>query len=102
MTEEADALQTFDPLSLIALALGLLLLGIALEMGLRFAQRWAESHDRRMTSIVLHALHWQPIFWSVLVGAGWLLTGLSDVSIERQRGLEIVWSLLFISLTIQA
>jgi small-conductance mechanosensitive channel len=102
MTEEFDALQMFDPLSLIALAVGLLALGIALEVGLRFAQRWAESKERRLASIVLRALYWQPLLWSVLLGVGWLLAGLSDVSVARQRGLEIVWGLLLISLTIVA
>ena len=102
MTEEVDALQTFNPLSVIGLALALLALGVALEIGLRFAQRWAESRERRLASVVLRALYWQPLFWSVLFGAGWLLASLSDVSVARQRGLEIVLGLLLISLTIVA
>jgi small-conductance mechanosensitive channel len=102
MTEEVDALQAFDPLSLIALVVGLLALGIALEVGLRFARRWAESKEQWLVGLVLRALQWQSLFWSLLLAAGWLLAGLSDVSVERQRGLEIVMSLFLISLTVVA
>ena len=102
MTEEFDALQAFDPLGAVGLAIGLLALGIALEVVLRLAGRWATSKNRRLAAVILGALHWQPLFWCVLFGAALLLARLSDVSIQRQRGLEILWALLLISLTIVA
>jgi small-conductance mechanosensitive channel len=100
MTEEFDALLRFDPLRAIAFAVGVLVLGILLEVGLRFLDRWAASKKRRRTGVILHALHWQPLFWCVWYVVFLILTGFSDVSVERQRGVEILWSLLLISITI--
>jgi small-conductance mechanosensitive channel len=100
MTEEFDALQAFNPLSAIGLAIGLLALGIALEVLLRLAGRWAKGKERPLAAVILGALRWLPLFWCVLTGAALLLAGLSDVSTERQRGLEILWALLIISLTV--
>ena len=100
MTEEFDALLKFDPLRTIVFAVGVLLLGILLEVGLRFLERRAESRDRHRTAVILNALHWQPIFWCAWYVVMSLMAVFSDVSVERQRGLEILWSLLLISLTI--
>ena len=102
MTEEFDALQAADLLSGIGLALAVLVLGILLELGLRLAQRWATSKDWRPAGVILGSLRWQPIFWSILLAAAQLLAGLSDVSVERQRGFGILLGLLTISLTIVA
>lgn len=44
MTEEFDAMQAFNPFSAIGLAIGLLAPGIALEILLRLAGRWATIH----------------------------------------------------------
>jgi len=100
MAEEFDALQISDPLTSLGLALAVLLLGILLEAGLRFAQRWVAARNKPLAGLVLGALCWQPLFWSILIAAAGLLTGLSDVSVARQRGLDLVWGLLIISLTI--
>lgn len=102
MAEEFDALQISDPLTGLGLALAVLLLGVLLEAGLRFAQRWVAARNRPLAGVVLGALCWQPLFWSILIAFASLLAGLSDVSVERQRGLDIIWSLLIISLTIVA
>jgi small-conductance mechanosensitive channel len=100
MTEEFDALQAFNPFSTIGLAIGLLALGMALEVLLRLARRWAIGRDRPLAAVILGALRWLPLFWCVLFGAALLLAGLSDVSTERQRGIEILWALFLISLTV--
>ena len=100
MTEEFDALRTFNPLSGIGLAVALLLVAIALEVGLRFVQRWTTARGWRVATLIVGALRWQPIFWSILVTSAWLLAGLSEVSVERQQGLSILAGLLVISLTI--
>ena len=102
MTEEFDALLRFDPLRSVAIAVGVILLGIVLELVLRFLERRAISKDRRLVGVFLKALHWQPLFWCVWYVIFFILAGLSDVSVERQRGLDILWSLLLISFTIVA
>lgn len=100
MTEEFDALLRFDPLRTIAFAIGVLLMGIVLEVVLRYLERRTIAKKRRKTSVVLHALHWQPLFWCIWYIVLLVLTSFSDLSIERQRGLEILWGLLLISITI--
>lgn len=102
MTEEFDALLRFDPLRAIAFAVGVLLLGIVLELVLRYLERRAVSKKRYRTGVVLSALHWQPLFWCAWYVVFLILTSFSDVSVERQRGLDILWSLLLISITIIA
>jgi len=102
MTEEFDALLRFNLLGSVGLLVGLLIFGIVLELVLRLAQRWTEAKGWRLGTVVLGAMHWLPLFWCVLLGAGMLLAGLSDVSITRQRGQEILWALLLISITIVA
>lgn len=100
MTEEFDALLRFDPFRSIGLAVGILLLGILLEVGLRFLERRAVAKEQRRLSVIYNALHWQPLFWCVWYVVMSLLANFSDVSVERQRGLEVLWSLLLISITI--
>jgi small-conductance mechanosensitive channel len=100
MTEEFDALLTFDLLSSIGLALAILVLGLLLEVGLRLAQRWVAARERQLAGVILGALRWQPIVWSILFAFAWLLSGFSDVSVERQLGTRIFLGLLTISLTI--
>jgi small-conductance mechanosensitive channel len=102
MTEEFDALLRFDPLRAIAFAVGVLLLGIVLELVLRYLERRAVSKKRYRTGVVLSALHWQPLFWCAWYVVFLILTSFSDISVERQRGLDILWSLLLISITIIA
>lgn len=100
MTEEFDALLRFDPLRSIAIVVGVLLLGIVLELVLRYLERRAVAKDRRRTSVILSALRWQPIFWCAWYVVLLVLTAFSDVSIARQRGLQILWGLLLVSITI--
>jgi small-conductance mechanosensitive channel len=102
MTEEFDALQRFNLLTSVGLIVGLLILGVVLELVLRLAQRWTEKRDWRFGAVVLGAMHWLPLFWCVLIAAAMLLAGFSDVSVERQRGIQILWALLLISITIVA
>lgn len=100
MTEEFDALLRFDPLRTIAIIVGVLVIGIVLELVLRYLERRAAARNRSRTSVVLSALRWQPLFWCVWYVVLLVLTAFSDVSIARQRGLEILWGLLLISITI--
>jgi small-conductance mechanosensitive channel len=101
MTEEFDALQLrFAPSLAIGLAIGMLVLGIALEILLRLVERWALSKDKRVSAVILRALHWQPLFWSLLLMAALWLTSFSDISRERLLGTNILSGLLLISLTI--
>ncbi len=46
MTEEFDALLRFDPVRAIAFAVGVLLLGIVLELALRYFERRAIANYR--------------------------------------------------------
>ena len=100
MTEEFDALQRFDILTNIGLVIATVVLGIALELGLRFAQRWTKSKGWRRTSLILNALTWQPIFWCLLYAASLLLAGFSDISMARQTGQSVLRILLTVSITI--
>jgi len=100
MTEEFDALLGFDIFGTIVLVIGVLVLGIALEWGLRAAQRWAGSKAWSRTSVILQAFYWQPIFWCVLVAASEILASFSEFSVTRQVGQGVIWALLLISITI--
>ena len=100
MTEEFDALLKFNLIGSVGLVVGLLVFGILLEIVLHLAQRWADTKGWHLGTVFLGALHWLPLSWCGLYGATMMLAGLSDVSIERQRGLEILWGLLLISITI--
>ncbi len=99
MTEEFDALLRFDPVRAITFAVGVLLLGIVLELVLRYLERRATANNRQRTGVILNALHWQPLFWCAWYVVFLILTSFSDISVERQRGLEILWALLLISIT---
>jgi small-conductance mechanosensitive channel len=100
MTEEFDALAGFDLLNTLLLVLGILLLGIAIEFGLRYGQRRAETKGWLRTAVVIEAFYWQPIFWCVLIASSQILVGFSEVSQIRQLGQGILRALLLISITI--
>lgn len=100
MTEEFDALQGFDILTITTLVIGILVLGVVLEWGLRFAQRWTDSRGWSRTSVVLQAFYWQPMFWCVLYAISNVLAGFSEVSSTRQVGQGLVQALLLISIAI--
>jgi hypothetical protein len=100
MTEEFDALQGFDFASTLILVLGIIMLGVAIEFGLRYAQRWADSNGKLRTGVIFEAFYWQPIFWCVLIAGSQILVGFSEISQIRQVGQGVVRSLLLISITI--
>jgi len=100
MTEEFDALQGFDILGTITLVIGILILGVVLEWGLRAAQRWTGLKKWSRTSVILQALNWQPLFWCGLVAASEILVSFSEFSVTRQLGQSVIWSLFLISITI--
>lgn len=100
MTEEFDALQGFDIFSTTTLVIGALVLGVVLEWGLRFAKRWTGSKGWSLTSVILQAFYWQPLFWCVLVAASAILASFSEFSATRQVGRGVIWALLLISITI--
>lgn len=100
MTEEYDALQNFDILGTIGLVIAIVVIGVLLELGLRFFQRWTRSKGYRRTSVILNALTWQPIFWCLLVATSMVLESFSQISETRQLGSDIVGILLRISITI--
>jgi hypothetical protein len=54
MTEEFDALRGLDLSQALLLVAGLLAFGIALEVLLRLAGRWAVSKNRRLAGVILH------------------------------------------------
>jgi len=98
MTEEFDALLGFDLLGTAFQVIGIIVLGIALEWGVRFAQRRADHKGWIRTSMVLHALFWLPIFWCMLFVALSILEGFSEVSAARRVGRSLVQALLIISI----
>lgn len=102
MAEEFDALRAANPFGTILLIAGLVLLGIAVELALRLAQRRARARNWPLVDVILGALRWQPLFWGVLLGVALLLTRLSDISVARQQGLAILGALLLVSVTITA
>ena len=100
MTEEFDALQGFDLITTLILVLGIVLLGIAIELGLRYTRRWTENRGWLRTSVILQAFSWQPVLWCILYAVSVILVSFSEVSEIRQVGQGLVQSLLLISITI--
>ena len=100
MTEQFDALQSFNIFGTIGLVVAIAVFGILLELGLRFIQRWSRSKGYRRTSVILNAFTWQPMFWCLLVAASLILEGFSEISETRQLGSDIIGILLRISITI--
>jgi len=98
MTEEFDALLSFDLLSTVLQVLGIVFLGIALEWGVRFAQRRADSKGWTRMSMVLRTMFWLPIFWCTLFVALRILEEFSEVSVIRQVGRSLVQALLIVSI----
>ena len=100
MTEEFDALQSLFDFRIIQSAVALLALGIIIEVGLRFIRRWVKSKNWPALEVVLDALVWNPLFWSILSAVGLPLIGAASNPIARQQRLDFFLSLLFISLSI--
>jgi len=100
MTEEFDALLGFDLQSIVIQILGIVVLGIALEWGVRFAQRRADREGWIRTSMVLRTMFWLPIFWCTLFVALLILEEFSEVSAVRSVGRVMVQALLIISIAV--
>jgi len=100
MTEEFDALLSFDLLSTVLQVLGIVVFGIALEWGLRLAHRRAEREGWTRMSMVLRTMFWLPIFWGTLFAALGILEEFSEVSAVRQVGRNLVQALLIISIAV--
>lgn len=100
MTEEYDALQNIDIFGDIQTAIVLLILGIIIEVGLRFLRRWARSKEWSFLDVFLGALFWQPLFWCLLIGIGLPIVNATNNPIARQQRLNIIFALFVISITI--
>jgi len=59
MTEEFDALRTFDLAGMILIGALLLVVALIAEGGIRFLRRWAQAIEWRYVVVVLNALTWQ-------------------------------------------
>ncbi len=100
MTDEFDARQwTNLPGGILTLALALLL-GLALEYGLRRLDALAEARGWRKTRIVLYALHGQALFWALLGGIWWSLPSQWLNLPSLALGLNIFTFLMRIAVTI--
>jgi small-conductance mechanosensitive channel len=100
MIEEFDAIQSLNLSRILIYAAGLLLIGVILELGLRFGQRRALSKNYTWVPAILRALAWQPLFWGVLLGTIWPLWRLVEQSIGWVRGAGLISALVLISVTV--
>ncbi len=100
MIEEFDAIQSLNLPQLFIYAAGVLLVGVMLEVGLRFGQRRALAKNYTWLSAILRALAWQPLFWGVLLGAIWPVRQLVREIIGWQGGAGLINALALISITI--
>jgi small-conductance mechanosensitive channel len=66
VTEDYDAKQLSQLPPAILFAVLFLLVGAALEFGLRWLARKARANKRHRTEIFLYALKYQPLLWSVI------------------------------------
>ena len=100
MIEEFDAIQSLNLSQLFLYAAGLVLLGIILEAGFRFGQRWALAKNYTWLAAILRALAWQPLFWGVILGAIWPVWRLVEEITGWQWGAGLLNALVPISVTI--
>lgn len=100
MIEEFDAIQRLDLSGILLYATGLLLIGILLEVGLRYGKRWTLSKDYTWIPAVLGALTWQPLFWAALVGIVLPLLAIVEDTSEWQRGNDLIWTLVLLAITV--
>lgn len=100
MTDEFDARQWANLLGgILGLAVALLL-GLALEYGLRRLDALAEARNWRKTRIVLYALRGQALFWALLGGILWSLPSQWLNLPSLVLGLDIFTFLMRIAVTI--
>ena len=100
MTEEFDVLRAFDILGAIQAALLLLILGLIAEGGIRLLRRWATAKNWRYMTVVLNALVWQPLFWSLLFGIGLPLISRANNPIVKEQLLSILSSIFLVSVAV--
>ena len=100
MIEEFDAIQRLNLSRTLFDAAGLLLIGIILEVALRYGRRWAMSKDYTWLPAILGALTWQPLFWGVFLGTLSPLLKLAEEGMGWQLGPDPMQSLLLISATV--
>ncbi len=68
MVEEFDAIRSLNLTQSLISVVSLLLLGVLLEVLLRFGRRWALSREYTWLSAILNAMIWLLLFWTVLLG----------------------------------
>jgi small-conductance mechanosensitive channel len=100
MSEEIDALQALDISLGIFLILGLLTLGIALEVLLRIIRRWTISKNKPHLTMIVNAFTWQPLAWSLIIGIAWPASLLLNRLSSQEADQELVLTLFAISTTI--
>jgi small-conductance mechanosensitive channel len=100
MVEEFDAIQSLDLPGIFILVTGILLLGILLEVMLRFGRRWALARHYTWLYAVLSALIWQALFWTFLLGATPAVLQLIETLTDWQPSRGLIPTLLSTSLTI--
>ncbi len=102
MTDEFDARQWTNIVGGILTLAVALLLGLALEYGLRRLDALAEARGWHKTRIVLYALRGQALFWALLGGLLWSLPSQWLNLPSLALGLDIFTFLMRIAVTILA
>ncbi|MFN2203965.1 MAG: mechanosensitive ion channel family protein [Caldilineaceae bacterium] len=100
MIEEFDAYQNLNLLQFAVTAIGVLLIGVLLEVALRYGRAWAMNRQNTWVEAILNALTWQPLFWAIMLGVVWPALGLASIITGRQQDLDARNMLLMISVTI--
>ena len=100
MIEEFDAIQNLRLSQVFLTSFGLLLLGVALEFGLRLGQRWMLAREHTWASALLGALTWQPIFWTLLYGTISPILRILQTTTDWQRSSALPQTLVMVALTI--
>ena len=100
MIEEFDAIQSLNLSQSLVTAAGFLLIGIMLEIALRFARQWTLSKNYTWLPAILGALIWQPLIWGVLLGTVSPLLKLAQEIMGWQRGPDLIQTLALVSITV--
>jgi small-conductance mechanosensitive channel len=97
MTEQFDIIQQFNLTARLLTAAGIVLLGVLLELGLRFGMRWALARKQALLAVILNSLSWQPLLWGVVIGLRPLVQGILELVANPQRDIDLAGALLLIS-----
>jgi small-conductance mechanosensitive channel len=100
MIEEFDAIQSLDLTGLFVLVVGMLMLGILLEVGIHFGRRWAIAKGLIWLPAILGALVGQLLFWTLLLGVAPSLLALTGNITGWEPRPGLVQMLLSISITV--